>query len=118
MLYWCEGSKDKYSVYVNNTNARILKLFIYWLEKYYGVKREEFKIFLHLWTSKIDQERDIKKKWSKMLGVELSQFRKTFFKPTKITKSGDKYPLGTCRVRINSKSIASKIQKEINQKFG
>ena len=115
MLYWCEGSKDKYSVYVNNTDPRILQLFIEWLEKYYGVKRKDFKIFMNIWESKRLQESVIKKEWAKLLGVNVNQFRKTWFKPT--GDIGDKYHLGTCRVRINNKIIAEKIKKNIDSSF-
>lgn len=118
MLYWCEGSKDRYAIYVNNTDPQILKWFIYWLEKYYNVKRSEFKIFLHLWTSKIKDEDKIKREWAKILDLKIEQFRKSYFKPTIATKNGDKYPLGTCRIRINNKLIADKIKKEIEHNFG
>lgn len=113
MLYWCEGdktTKKTWRVATTTSEPKMLKYFIDWLLKYYGVSKETIKLRLHLWEG--SDEKEAKKQWSKK--TVISSFTKTWFKP-KGTKN--KFPNGICRASINSKRILNEILEEINQTF-
>ncbi|MDD5053897.1 MAG: hypothetical protein PHG04_00775 [Candidatus Nanoarchaeia archaeon] len=113
MLYWCEGdktTKGTWRVAITTSEPKMLKYFIDWLMKYYGVLKEKIKLRLHLWEG--SDENQAKNQWSKKTGVK--NFTKTWFKPK---GKNMKFPYGICRASINSKRILNKILEEINKTF-
>lgn len=87
-LYWGEGTKtSKTSVRLGNTDPNLLKRFIEFLEKFYGIKRKKMKFGLQIFN-------DIKPQtaldfWIKSLRINSAQFNKII-----VTKSGS---IGTYR---------------------
>ena len=112
VLYWCEGDKSKsgkYKVAVTSSDPRMIKHFISWIYRYYGVNEEKIKLRLHLWPeSKID---NCQNWWLKKLNYEFN-----FTKPYIKEKSGknNKYPNGICRASLNSKEIFTRIIEDIS----
>jgi hypothetical protein len=53
VMYWCEGDRSEksrtYRAALTSSDPRILKLFVEWLEQYYGTKKAQMKVRLHLW---------------------------------------------------------------------
>ena len=87
-LYWGEGTRaNKASVRLGNTDSRLIKTFMEFLVKIFGVKKENFLFSLQIFTD-IDTNKAIRF-WMKELGVRRSQFSRTT-----ITLSGS---LGTYR---------------------
>ncbi len=118
MLYWCEGDKfaenRTYKVAVTITDATLLKLFVDWLEQYYGVDREKIRLRLHLWNGAHEDE--AKRYWSDRLNIPIRNFTKTWIKG----KGGRKksHPYGVFRASISSKNLFNRIINDIEQEFG
>lgn len=81
-LYWGEGNKaNKNTVRLGNSDPGIIKIFIRFLDKFFGVKKSKLKFHLHLFSDMgINEATDF---WIKELRVKKSQF----YKPT-VTKTG------------------------------
>ena len=75
-LYWGEGSKrGNGGVKLGNTDAQLIKKFIEFLEKVFGIKKRELKFGLQIFH---DIESDTARKyWMRTLRVKESQFYKT-----------------------------------------
>lgn len=87
-LYWGEGTKaDKSSVRLGNTDPKLIKKFIEFLDKGFSVKKEDLKFGLQLFSD-MDQNKALDF-WLKWLNINLSQFYKVT-----VTKSRS---LGTYR---------------------
>jgi hypothetical protein len=97
-LYMGEGSKTtKGTTAVTNTNPKILKLFIKWLNLH-NVKKEKIKVQLHLYSD-MDPKKQVAF-WSKELAIPITQFRKPHIKKSttdKISYKGQ-FGQGTCTV--------------------
>ena len=115
MLYWCEGDKfaenRTHKVAVTTTDATLLKLFVDWLEQYYGIDRKKIRLRLHLWNG--SREEVAKRYWSDKLNIS---FTKTWIK----SKGGRKksHPYGVYRASISSKNLFNRIINEIEKEFG
>ena len=83
MLYWAEGTK-KSSTAVTNSDPRIIKFTVKWLNKFFDIKPEQLVIGLQIHPGQ--DEGKIKKYWSKITLVPIGNFRKTFIK-----SKGSKY---------------------------
>ncbi|MBI4085148.1 MAG: hypothetical protein HY432_01415 [Candidatus Liptonbacteria bacterium] len=81
-LYWGEGTRaDKNTVKIGNSDPRLIKKFMEFMHKFYGIDKSMFKFHLHLFSDINFEEAMFF--WSKNLGIKRSQF----YKPT-ITKTG------------------------------
>lgn len=75
-LYWGEGTKaDKNAVRLGNTDCDLIKKFILFLTKIFGISKDDLKFSLQLFTD-ID-EREAKTFWINKLGVQENQFYKS-----------------------------------------
>ena len=119
VMYWCEGDRSEesrtYRAALTSSDPRILKLFIEWLEQYYGTKKAQMKVRLHLWPD-VD-EKLAKDFWSTSLGVPLQNFTKPWTKPRGRGKAKCIHAYGICRVSIASKEIMHKILSDISREF-
>jgi len=76
-LYWGEGTKaNKNTVRLGNSDAKLLKIFIVFLVKFFGIKKEDLRFHLHIFTDiRID---DAKKYWIEELDISEEQIYKPF----------------------------------------
>lgn len=81
-IYWGEGNKaNKNTIRVGNSDPALLRIFIRFLTKFFGVKKEDLKFHLHLFSDiSTDQAMHF---WS----VELKIKKRQFYKPM-ISRSG------------------------------
>lgn len=79
-LYWAEGSKRNNGFGFTNSDGEMQKVMISWIEKYLKVPRNLLQ--LRLYTHKPFAHEHQEEYWQNQLGVDLSQFRKTVYKPT------------------------------------
>ena len=102
MLYAAEGSKQNdYTIALANTDFRMIKFFIWWLEEFFDIPRAKMRAQLHLYESmNIDGEC---KYWRQELALKKSQFYKNQvrkLRPSSFTYSGS-YRHGTCKIYVH-----------------
>lgn len=101
MLYLAEGSKTApATIGLANTDPRIIKFFVKWLENFLKVQEDTIKFQLHLY-----ENMDIEKEelfWRNELAVEKRQFYKTQVR--KLRKASfsykESYRHGTCSIHV------------------
>lgn len=101
-LYWGEGSKKKREFYICNSDPNLVRFMILWLKRFFGVGIDRLKAVVGI--NEIHRERDeiVKKYWSQITGIPLSQFRRTSFKKSKVHKVYENFNdhYGTLAVHI------------------
>lgn len=104
-LYWGEGFKQTPNsktegVKLANTDPRMIKIFLVWLNKCLGVKicPNNIKLTLHLHQGA--PENKIKNHWKKYLGLPEEYFGNTFYKKIKFDPQRRKNYLGVLRVKV------------------
>jgi len=117
IMYWCEGDKSEesrtYRVALTSADVTMLKLFIRWLQKYYGVNRDQIRLRLHLWRN-VD-EKLAKEFWSSNMSIPFENFTKSWIKPK--GKGKRIHPHGICRASVSSKELLHKILADIHKQF-
>lgn len=74
-IYWGEGNKaDKGTIRVGNSDPELLKIFIRFLMKFFGIKRDDLRFHLHLFSD-IDIN-EATRFWSGKLKIKKQQFYK------------------------------------------
>lgn len=107
-LYWAEGSKGIGVLNFANTDPRLCLIFITLLRSCYDLEESKFRIRLHLHSYHVELE--LKKYWSTLLKIPLSQFNSTIWK--KEPNSGKRYRQnyhGICFVKYNSVDLQKRI---------
>ena len=99
MLYLAEGSKsDRYTIVLTNTDSKILKFFILWLNEFLGIQKKALHAQLHLYEN-MDLEKE-RKYWENVLGLERAQFYKDQIRIVKENtySYSEGHRHGTCQV--------------------
>ena len=107
-LYWAEGSKGEGVLDFANTDPRLCLIFTTLLRSCYELDEGKFRIRLHL--HKYHNEPELKKYWSELLNIPLSQFNQVIWK--KEPNSGKRYRRnyhGICFVKYNSVDLQKRI---------
>ena len=97
-LYWGEGTKTaEYVVSLTNTDPSIIRCFVQWLELL-DVPSEQIRVKLHVYSDQ--NEMELKKYWSKVTGVPVCNFYKTYTKDSLASRKTYKgmFSHGTCVV--------------------
>jgi DNA-binding transcriptional MerR regulator len=77
MLYWAEGAKNKNSVKLSNTDVNLLKFFLKFLRKCYGVSDKDVKIRINCYTDKGKTVKEIEEFWIAQLCLPKTCLGKT-----------------------------------------
>lgn len=117
MLYWGEGTKDKHSCRIVNSDPNMLKVFIKFLTTFFDMDKSEISIRLNFYND-LRLTEEIKSFWLKELdlpesclkGMIINQYPKSSTK-TRITKS----EYGTCEVAVYKTKIVQEIYGGINE---
>ena len=107
-LYWAEGSKGVGVLNFANTDPRLCLIFVTLLRSSYDLDETKFRIRLHL--HKYHDEQELKKYWSELLEIPISQFNGVIWK--KEPNSGKRYRQnyhGICFVKYNSVDLQKRI---------
>lgn len=111
-LYWAEGSKEKdsrpgSSINFNNSDPRMIRLFIIWLIKSCGIEEHRITCEIYIHESSKNNADEARKYWSRVSGFGIEKFNKVYFKKNKIKTNrkniGDLY-FGLLRVRVKASS--------------
>lgn len=114
-IYWGEGNKvTPHAVSVSNTDSKIIKVFIRFLEIICNVRKDKIKYSLVCFNNSNLQE--VAGYWSEQLSVNFQEFGKIVQIPpqgkgTYRNKSG----YGVCAVRVNNIKLKSWIMSEIDK---
>ena len=79
-LYWGEGYKKGRRLQFCNSDPRMVKFLLYWLQNCFGINPEEIRCRVGI--NEIHRKRDeiVRTYWSNVTGISLSQFTSTSFK--------------------------------------
>jgi len=80
MIYECEGSKDRSGIRFTNSDPDVIKLFLKTLRSVFLIQEHRLKVRVHIHDYQDDTE--IKRFWSDMTEIPLSQFYSSFQKPS------------------------------------
>lgn len=109
-LYFAEGGKTKNRADFTNSNSEMIKIMMNFFRKVCKVSKNKFRVQLSIHNR--EEEMAIKKYWSKITGIPISQFIKTNFAISKYSKKRrkNKLPFGTIQIRIADVNLFHKIQ--------
>ncbi len=112
MLYWGQGNKSLNDSHVKlaNNDPMMIRVFCNFLTEELGVALNKVAINLLLYPDLNDEMQ--KKQWSRSIGIQLSQFKKSSFITDKQSKRRLSY--GVCNVRVSSRELKEKLLVWIN----
>lgn len=114
-LYWGEGTKsNKMSIRLGNTNPRIIKCFVKFLQTFYKIDKDKLRFGLQIFGD-IPKEETLNF-WQRELDVDKAQFYKVLV--SKIRGEGTykiKSKYGVITVYFNNKKLRDILCKEIEK---
>ncbi len=118
MLYLAEGSKQNmYAICLANTDPKIIKFFIWWMEVFMDIPRGKMKGQLHLYESMdIRKEKDF---WCREIGLLPGQFYKDQVRkvrPSSFSYS-ESHRHGTCQIYHHSTKKKTELMLSIRAFF-
>jgi hypothetical protein len=101
-LYWAEGNKKMKKIEFCNSDPNLVRFLIAWFQRFFELKREDFKCYVGVNLIHKKREEQIKKYWSTVTGFSLDQFTKTSFKKSKPHKIYENFHdhYGTLSVKV------------------
>jgi hypothetical protein len=79
-LYWAEGAKRNWGFAFTNSDYKMVRVMVSWIERYLGVSRKNLRA--RLYTHKPFAHEFQEVYWSRKTLVPIENFRKTIYKPT------------------------------------
>lgn len=102
MIYWAEGTKQKGAA-ITNSDPRLIKFMVNWFWIHFNISPQQLSAHLHLHTGQ--DENEIKKYWTKLTGIPLDNFQKSFIKKEGTGYKKNKLYYGT--IKIKAKCVGS-----------
>ncbi|MBI3074663.1 MAG: helix-turn-helix domain-containing protein [Parcubacteria group bacterium] len=96
-LYWAEGSKGKL-VEFTNSDPHLILFMVKWVERTFGVSPQFLKATLNIYSQQ--NEKDLKKFWSELIGIPCQNFGKSFVKPANKGFKKNTLYYGTIRIYV------------------
>ena len=96
-LYWAEGSKTRMFDFANS-DPRLILFIVRWIENIFKIPARELKIRLNIYPQQ--NENKVKKFWSDLTGIPLSNFGKSYIKPVTSGYKKNNLYYGTAKVSI------------------
>lgn len=106
MLYWAEGNKKR-SVGVTNSDPELIRFMMKWFRDICNVSDERFKIYLNIHSGQDDYQ--IKKFWSDVINLPVSQFGKSYVKREGTGHRKNILYNGTIKIQVCNKNLLYKI---------
>lgn len=118
MLYQAEGDKkDNYHIGLANTDAEIIKFFLWWLEMFLNISRSRIRMQLHLYE---DMDLSTEKKyWQKETGLPERQFYRDQVRPIRpgSFSYSESFRHGTCKIYFNGVKEKTELSLSIKAFF-
>lgn len=106
MLYWAEGAKSRY-IDITNSDPLLIKFMTNWLRIVCKIPEEKFRASLHLHSGQ--NERQIKKYWSKITNIPIRLFGKSYIKKEGSGYRKNRLYNGTIKIRVCNSNLLHKI---------
>lgn len=108
-LYWAEGGKkNRGTVQLSNGDPRVIELMMKFFKKICKVPKEKFRGHIHIHPHLNIKEAE--EYWSKISGISIKQFYKTYSKPNKASQSKkDSLPFGTFDIYVHNTELFLRI---------
>lgn len=90
LLFWCEGSKSKISVRFTSSDPSLIGLFLSLFRTGYSLEERKFRALVHV--HEYHDEPAQKLFWSRITGIPLLQFHRSYKKPNTGKRKHDNYP--------------------------
>lgn len=103
VAYWAEGAKRSSGWESSNSDPDLVRLFVNWARRYLDVKPGQVAVQLHLHAGQDEDER--KRFWSKVIGVSVGQFQRTFIKPEGTGHRKNILYNGTVKIRVRRSKL-------------
>lgn len=97
MLYWAEGNKDGQFA-IANSDPLLIKFIVEWMRIVFKSEYSDMKAHLNIYPQQ--NENEIKRFWSELTNIPLSNFGKTFVKPKNNNFKKNTLYHGTIRIRL------------------
>lgn len=108
-LYWSEGSKNDGRVLLTNSDPHIVRLFLRWIQEFFGVQSKEITCRVAINIEHLDRRDEIERYWSDIVQLPQTQFTKTTIIKSKWAKTyenREKYH-GVMEVRVQKSTNLS-----------
>ncbi|TSC65167.1 MAG: Uncharacterized protein G01um101477_595 [Candidatus Doudnabacteria bacterium Gr01-1014_77] len=114
-LYWGEGTKsNKVSVRLGNTNPELIKKFLEFLFRIYGIKKEKLRFGLQIFSDM--KAREAQNYWVKKLNVPASLFQKVIITPARgLGNYRNKTKFGVLTIYYHNKKLRDLICSELEK---
>ncbi|MDA2922176.1 hypothetical protein MYX07_02800 [Patescibacteria group bacterium AH-259-L07] len=108
MLYWGEGGKTRgMGVDISNSDPKLIKFMVYWLKNVCKVSPEKIKARLNIHADQNDNR--IKRYWSKITGIPLTSFGKSYIKPEGTGHRKNILHNGVIKIRVGDENLRHRI---------
>ena len=115
-LYFAEGSKSDDNVSFSNSDWRSILFMMNWLREFCKVSEKKFRCSFYLHDN-LDENK-AKRFWSKVTGIPLAQFQKTYIVKNRTERfRRTKHEYGVCRITVSNVNLHRKIMGWIEGLF-
>lgn len=111
MLYWAEGAKDTKYVTFINSDPKMISTFLSLLRSAFHINENKFRALVHL--HEYHNKTQIKKYWSSITLIPLSQFNRNYTKPHTKKRIREGYK-GCVSIRYYDYKIALELRSVYN----
>lgn len=121
MLYWAEGSKSRNSVRFVNSDPELVRFFVSFLRRHYGLQDDDFRVDCNLFADHERRQREIEAFWLETLELPSSCLRRStvnVYSKYSQKKRRGRLPYGTVRVCVHSTEVVQSIYGAIEQYGG
>lgn len=112
LLYWCEGGKGGGSVQFTNSDPSLIRTFVKLFRIAFKVEEQKFRALVHIHEYHDDQKQ--KEFWSRVCGVPLTQFTKSYCKPHTGKRKKDGYQ-GCVTINYHSSLVLYELKEVYRQ---
>ena len=121
MLFWAEGSRQRNSVQLTNSDPEIVAFFVRFLRCHFDLSDETFRVSCNLFSDHAVRQREIEDFWLAKLDLPRSCMTKTIvnvYSKYSQKKRRNMLPYGTCRVCVHKTCIAQHLYGAIQEYAG
>ena len=121
MLYWAEGSKERNTLGLSNSDPEVLRFFLSFLRAYFAVPDEKVRLQCNLFADHLERQEEIEQFWLDLLDLPRACLTKSIvntYSKYSQKKRMNKLPYGTCRLSVHSTAIVQHIYGAIQEYAG